>query len=191
VIPFTPFENGLKPQSTNRFSADDVRRAAYWGLLQEPLAGVSYAAEGLANWERSVGPGQWQATPEDPAMWRKAMFMPGAKQISLLGRLVTSTDYWSLRPQPKAIAVQPGDQSPQRFVLATSTQDKDFLLAYVPEDRTLELSLDSLPKSPSVSWFNPRSGEDNPAVAVLTGKSCQFPTPGPGDWLLVLKAGKQ
>jgi hypothetical protein len=60
----------------------------------------------------------------------------------------------------------------------------------VPEDRTLELALDSLPPSPSVAWLNPRTGQTNPAVAVVGGRSCQFPTPDPGDWLLVLKAGK-
>ena len=30
----------------------------------------------------------------------------------------------------------------------------------------------------------------HPAVAVVGGRSCQFPTPDPGDWLLQMKAGK-
>jgi len=190
VIPFAPYENGLAPQSTNRFSAGDVRRAVYWSLLQSPLAGVSYGGEGVANWDRSVGPGQEQATAADIAMWHKALFMPAAKQMSSLARLVTSIDFPSLRPDPKAVAVQPGEQSPRRFVTAAGTPDKDLAIVYVPEDRTLELLLDALPHSPSVYWFNPRTGESNPSVAVLTGRSCQFPTPEPGDWLLVLKVGK-
>jgi hypothetical protein len=50
--------------------------------------------------------------------------------------------------------------------------------------------LKSLPPSPAVSWLNPRTGEKNPAVAVVGERSCQFPTPDPGDWLLVMKTGK-
>jgi hypothetical protein len=190
VIPFAPYENAFAPHSTNRFSAYDVRRAAYSSLLLSPLAGVSYGAEGVANWDKSVGPGLMQATAADIAMWHKALFMPAAKQMSSLARLVTSMDFTSLRPDPKAVAAQPGEQSPRRFVTAAGTEAKDLSLVYVPEDRTLELVLDALPHSPSVSWFNPRTGQNNPAVAVLTGRSCQFPTPEPGDWLLVVRAGK-
>ena len=110
--------------------------------------------------------------------------------MSSLAKLVATTDFPSLRPDPKAVAVQPGEKSPQRFVTAVGTEAKDLSMVYVPEDRTLELVMDALPRSPSVSWFNPRTGQNNPAVAVLTGSSCQFPTTEPGDWLLVVKAGK-
>jgi hypothetical protein len=167
-----------------------VRRAVYWSLLLAPPAGLSYGGEGVANWDRGYGPGQMQATAADMAMWRKALFMPAAKQMSVLARLVNSTDFTSLRPDPKAVAVQPGEQSPKRFVAAVGTEAKDLAMVYVPEDRTLEVVMDALPRSPSVSWFNPRTGQYNPAVAVLTGSSCQFPTPEPGDWLLVVKVGK-
>jgi hypothetical protein len=40
------------------------------------------------------------------------------------------------------------------------------------------------------TWTNPRTGETHPAVAVVVGKTCQFPTPAPGDWLLTIRAGK-
>jgi hypothetical protein len=86
--------------------------------------------------------------------------------------------------------MQPGDQSPRRYIAAAGNEANTLSLVYVPEDRTLELSLDALPHSPSVGWFNPRTGDTNPAVAVVGGHACQFPTPNPGDWLLVLKAGK-
>ena len=123
-------------------------------------------------------------------MWRKALFMPAGKQMSYLARLMNSVDFWRLRPEQKAIAAQPGQESPARFIVAAATAAKDLSLVYVPEDRTLELLLDALPRSPSVGWFNPRTGENNPAVAVVTGSACQFPTPDPGDWLLMTKAGK-
>jgi hypothetical protein len=61
-------------------------------------------------------------------------------------------------------------------------------LVYVPEERSLDLALDALPPSPAVTWFNPRTGQSISAVGVVGSRSCQFPTPGAGDWLLVVKA---
>ena len=190
LIIFAPCENGTATQSRKRFSADDVRHAAYWGLLQSVPAGVSYAGEGVEDWGLSVGPKDPRTKGAEWPTWRKAMFMPAAKQMSSLARFMSTVDFWKLRPQPKAIASQPGDESPRKFIAAAGTDANTISLVYVPEVRTLEVALNALPPSPSVGWFNPRTAENNPAVAVVGGKSCQFPTPGPGDWLLVLKAGK-
>jgi hypothetical protein len=190
VIPFAPYENGAIAQSGKRFSSDDVRHAAYWSLLLAPPAGVSYGGQGVVNWDTTVGPKDEQTKATDLAMWRKALFMPAAKQMSSLAKVMTSIDFWKLRPDPKAVAAQPGEQSPRRFIAAANTQENTLSVVYVPEDRTLALLQEALPHSPTVSWFNPRTGENNPAVAVVAGGSCQFPTTEPGDWLLVLKAGQ-
>ena len=190
VIPFAPCENAIAAQSGKRFTSDDVRHAAYLSLLMTPPAGISYAGQGVLNWDETVNLKDGQADPDDLPMWRKALFMPAAKQMSFLAKFINSIDFWKLRPDQKAVASQPGQDSPRRFIAAAGTDAKTLSLIYVPEDRTLELSLDALPRSPSVSWFNPRTGENNPAVAVVAGSTCQFPTPNPGDWLLVTKAGK-
>jgi hypothetical protein len=190
LISFAPYENGVAAQSSKRFSSDDVRHAIYWSLLLAPPAGVSYGGQGVANWDTTVGPKDEQTKAADLAMWRKALFMPAAKQMSSLAKLMTSIDFWKLRPDQKAVAAQPGDLSPRRFIAVASTQENALSVVYVPEERTLALFQDAMPHSPTVTWFNPRTGENNPAVAVLAGTSCQFPTPDPGDWLLVMKAGK-
>ena len=190
LIPFAPYENGVAGQSGKRFSSDEVRHAAYWSLLLAPPAGFSYGGQGVVNWDTSVGPGIQQPSAADLPMWRKALFMPAAKQMLPLARFMNSIDFWKLRPEQKAVASQPGQQSPGRFITAAGTEDHTLSVAYVPEDRTLELIQDGLPRSPTISWFNPRTGENSPAVAVVGGRSCQFPTPGAGDWLLEVKAGK-
>jgi hypothetical protein len=190
LIPFVPYENGIAAQSKKRFGSDDVRHAMYWSLLMTPPAGVSYGAQGVVNWDRTVEPQEEKTKGADLPQWRKAMFMPAAKQVSNLANFMTSIDFWRLRPQPKAVATQPGDASPQRFIAAASNEANTLSIVYVPEDRTLELVLDALPPSPAVSWLNPHTGQKNPAVAVVGAGSCQFPTPDPGDWLLVMKAGK-
>ncbi len=124
VIPFTPYENGFIPQSHRRFSSDDVRHAAYWSLLLTPPAGISYGGQGVANWDTTVGPKDEQTKAADLPMWRKALFMPAAKQMSSLAGLMTSIDFWKLRPAPKTVAAQPGEQSPRRFIAAANSQRK-------------------------------------------------------------------
>jgi len=190
LIPFAPYENGVAGESGKRFSSDDVRRAVYWSLLLVPPAGVSYGAQGVVNWDPAVGPKNEQTGAPDLPMWRKALFMPAAKQMLHLSRFLNSIDFWKLRPDQKAVVSQPGQQSPGRFITAASTEDRTVSVVYAPEDRSVDLLLDALPRSPAVSWYNPRTGENRSAVAVVGGRSGQFPTPGPGDWVLEVKAGK-
>ena len=190
IIPFAPYENGIGAQSRKRFSADDVRHAIYWSCLLTVPAGVSYGGYGLLNWDSTIEPKAGEPLPEGLPLWHMALFMPAAKQVKQLATFANSIEFWRLRPEPKFVANQPGNLSPRRFIAAAGAQAKDLSVVYVPEDRTLEILLDALPPSPNVTWLNPRSGENSPAVAVVAARTCQFPTPDPGDWLLVMKAGK-
>jgi len=101
-----------------------------------------------------------------------------------------SVDFWRLRPQPGWIATQPGAASAWRFIAAAGMDTKALALVYLPEDRSVDVFLGELPPSPLTSWLNPRTGETNPAVAVVSENACQFAAPNPGDWLLMMKAGK-
>lgn len=188
LISILPSENSLAKDSKERFTADVVRHAAYSSLLLSVPAGITYGAAGVADWDVTLDqpPKRKNALP----LWHRALFMPAAKQMAHLARFVNSVEFWRLRPQPGFVAVQPGTMSPDRFIVAAGTEAKDLSVVYVPEERTLEIVLEALPASPSVTWFNPRTGQNSPAVAVVGGRSCQFPTPEPGDWLLMMKAGK-
>ena len=190
LIPFAPYENGVAAQSKKRFSSDDVRHAVYWSLFLAPPAGISYGGQGVANWDMAAEPKKDKTPGAGMPLWQKAMFMPAAKQMYCLGQFVNSMDFWRLRPQPNSVSAQPGELSPRRYIAAAATESKDLAVVYVPEERTVELALDALPPSPRVTWFNPRTGQSSPAVAVVSGSICQFPTPEPGDWVLVMRAGK-
>jgi hypothetical protein len=177
-------------QSHKRFTSDDVRHAAYWSELMGPVAGLTYGGQGVVNWDTTIGPATDKTPGASLPLWQKALFMPAAKQMGTLARLMIAIDFWQLRPAPKAITTQPGDLSPHRQIVAAATEQKNLTLVYVPAERTLEISVDALPTAPSVAWFNPRNGEGSPAVAVVSGQTCQFPTPAEGDWLLAAKKGK-
>jgi hypothetical protein len=78
----------------------------------------------------------------------------------------------------------PGAQNPRRYIACAKSEQKDLTVVYVPEDRTVEVLLDALPTAPGVKWFNPRTGETTPGVAVITERTAQVPTPNEGDWIL-------
>jgi hypothetical protein len=181
LIPFTPFENGVDARSQKRFSSDEVRQALYLGLLMAPPAGISYGGAGVVNWDAGD-------RSDDLPLWRKALFMPAARQMKYLSALMASRDPWLLLPRPDFVPAR--SDGLRRNVGAAAADEMDFSLIYSPQDRTLELYLTALPASASISWLNPRNGEHKSAVAVVSGQACQFPTPDPGDWLLLMKKGK-
>jgi hypothetical protein len=182
VIVFTPSENGLAAEGKKRFSSAEVRQAAYSGLLMSVPAGVSYGGYGVVNWDETVIPQAEKAPGANLPLWQKTMFMPAAKQMGFMAYFMNQIEFWRLRPAPSAA----GQQN-----VAAVSESKDAGMVYVVQARTLEVPLDLLPPSPRVTWVNPRSGETSPAVAVVVGQACQFPTPEAGDWVLQITAMKR
>jgi hypothetical protein len=184
IIPFTLCENGFDPKSLKRISADSVRKAAYCGLLMTTPAGISYEGFSVENWDGTVD-GTAQTGAIDLPAWKKALFMPGAKQMASLAKFVGSFEFWRLRPGPDVLASQRRETAANLRVASVGTEARDLSLFYSPVDRTIELLSDRLPAQPSLSWLNPRLGQVSPAIAVLVGQVCQLPTPELGDWLLI------
>jgi len=186
TIPFTPAENGVS-DGTKRFSTEAVRNAAYWGLLTSTPAGVTYAGENVSSWNSKIDPQPGETDGANLPLWEKALFMPAARQLVHLASLFHSMPFWHLTADQNLLATQPGTMGSGRFVAGALSPNKDLAVVYVPKERTVDLKSQALPAAPDVSWFNPRTGEKRPAMAVVGGQSCQFPTPDPSDWVLVLK----
>ncbi|HEY2953129.1 MAG TPA: DUF4038 domain-containing protein [Verrucomicrobiae bacterium] len=185
-----PYENHIAYQSKKPHTPESVRRAIYWSLLNGPTAGVTYGGHGVWGWDDGSKPPTDHPSTGTPLPWKKALTMPGAEQMAHLAEFFTSIDWWRLRPTPGIVVNQPGRATPAKFVTAASTDLKDLVLVYIPEERTVEVLLDALPPSPTITWFNPRTGEKSPAVAVVTANTCQFPTPSEGDWIMWMKSSK-
>jgi hypothetical protein len=186
-----PYENHIAYQSKKPISPEVARRAIYWSLLCAPTAGVTYGGHGVWGWDDGTKPPTDHPTTGVPLAWQKALTMPAAEQMAHLADFFASVDWWKLRPAPTVVVNNPGAQTPSKFIAGAKTDDKELMVVYVPEDRTVEIKLDLMPPSPNVTWFNPRSGEKSPAVAVVTANTCQFPTPAEGDWILFMKTDKK
>jgi hypothetical protein len=186
-----PYENHIAYQSKKPISPETARRAIYWSLLCAPTAGVTYGGHGIWGWDDGTKPPVDHPGTGVPLPWQKALTMPAAEQMAHLADFFASVDWWKLRPAPVVVVNNPGAQAPAKFIAGAKTDDKELMVVYVPEDRTVEIKLDLMPPSPNVTWFNPRTGEKSPAVAVVTASTCQFPTPAEGDWVLFMKTDKK
>jgi hypothetical protein len=160
-------------------------------VLDAPTAGVTYGGHGVWGWDDGTKAPTDHPTTGTPLPWQKALTMPAAEQMAHLVDFLSTIDWWRLRPAPIVVVNNPGVQTPAKYIAGAKSDEKDLMVVYVPEDRTVEIKLDSMPNSPNVTWINPRTGEKSPAVAVVTANTCQFPTPSEGDWILFMKTEKK
>jgi hypothetical protein len=160
------------------------RRLLWWNLLVNTPAGVSCGATDVAEWV--VIPRA--ATAAQP--WYQATSSPGATAIAPLSEYFGSRDFWRLQPIPQTVAPPSGTNLLRRPIVAASTESRDWLVAYAPDERAVNLAHRFLPARTGAAWFNPRTAATVPANAVNGTTSYNFVPPGPGDWLLVLNARK-
>jgi hypothetical protein len=179
----TPFNASGKMNAS--FAA---RRAMYWSLLSTPTAGVSYGNHAVPDWNDITSARINQSKRDIQWSWKTALATPAAEQVTHLVKFFTSIQFWRLRPAQDMLVTDPGLVEARRHIAAARTQEGDLAVLYVPEDRSLQIWFNDLPPSVETSWTDPRNGSKRPVIAVLNGDKIQFTTPGPGDWLLLLKS---
>jgi hypothetical protein len=180
-----PYEHHVAYQTKRPITAQEVRRAVYWTLLGAPVAGTSYGGHGVWGWDDGTRPPTDHPNSGTPLPWREALEMPGAREMGYVADLFTSMEYWRLRPAANALADQPGRAVPAQFIAAASSPERDLLVVYTPEVRTIRLDPAAIPTGRAV-WFNPRSGARTDARGAVEGAVSMFEAPGDGDWVLVI-----
>lgn len=182
-----PYENHLAYQSRQPFSPHKVRRAMYWSLLVAPAAGVTYGGHGVWGWDDGSGPPTNHPATGTPLPWRQALVMPAAEQMAHLAGLFQSIDWWRLRPAPELVVKQPGQDRPSLYIAAARAEAGDLVVIYTPEDRRIELNLANVQPHLAACWYDPRTGQRQPATPASAGDIQIFETPAPGDWVLLLE----
>jgi hypothetical protein len=97
--------------------------------------------------------------------------------------------WWTLLPAPELLANQPGQAEVRRTIAAARSDDGRLALLYVPAEESVSLRLDGLALPMGASWYNPRTGERQPAESPPSQGTWTVPTPGTGDWVLLLEGG--
>lgn len=179
----------LTPAPDSETDTTGARRSLWHNLLSQPTAGTSFLALPVAAWETNLVTNPAMLPRTMPA-WRSALFQPGTKNLAAAAEVLGPVDFGALRPAPRALMSQPGMESPRRHVAAASSEAKDLTLVYVPEDRTVGINRGALPARFTAAWHDFRTGQQPAAAPQMSTGVCTFSTPGPGDWLLILKAAR-
>ncbi len=170
-IPFGPFA---------------VRRAGYWSLLTAPTAGVTYG-------HNQIWP--WSDQPEVPAghegigvvgAWHEAVPAPGAENMRVLHEFFADLPWWRLRPHPEMVAGALADDSPERFIAASATDDGSQAVVYLPVGQALELRTGGIAQPSEAAWIDPRTGNEIGAPAPI-GARQEYTAPDERDWLLHIR----
>jgi len=171
-IPVKPVVDGeARYEDEDGTTPFEVRRAGYWACL----AGGFYSYGHGNNWK-------------SPLTWRNWYNSPGARQMTILGNLFRSIEWWELIP----------DQSV--FVnwiygnVAARSKDGDWILAYLTKKDTVSIKMDYIIGSGTVTgwWIDPSTG-DRKKIGIfnLPGKQDFIP---PAEWqdviLLIKKEPK-
>jgi hypothetical protein len=174
------------PETINSPSATSglSRRLLWWNLLLNTPAGVSCSAADIADWTTNP------RAPLTAQPWYQATSLASATAIAPISDCFSSKDFWRLNPLPPAVIRQPEIKIPRNQIVATGTELRDLIIAYLPEDRSIGIASRVLPARANGIWFNPRTGETSAANGVNASAAYTFATPAPGDWLLVLNAKK-
>ncbi len=179
-----PYEDHVAYQSHKRQTAYNVRRATYWSLLNAATAGSSYGAHGVWSWQTTAGVPLNHERSGEAKPWQQAIQLPGSTQMRYVAEVFESLPWWRLRPAPSLLAKQPGANDPARFVSASLSADNDAAVFYLPVGGAIELSAALPPGLSHAEWFDPRTGESQPAQRTGNG----YRAPDQQDWVLVLHA---
>jgi hypothetical protein len=167
--------HGLHDTTQPRWTADDVRRYAWWSVFAG-ACGFTYGDNSVMQMLRPKDKGNYGArTP-----WWQAINDPGAGQMKYLKQLMLSRSYFDRVPDQSLIA----DEG-KRYDYILATRGHNYALIYTYTGRTFRLS--PAAKGMKATWYNPRTGETT-SLSLVT--SLTFDPPGeprPGnDWVLIL-----
>ena len=186
------YEDHPSYDSGIRFTAHEVRRAAYWSLLVTPTAGVSYGHYSLWAWATEpepVGQGIRSQAAEVLQPWWTVLDTPGARSMTIVRRYLESGEWWRLRPAQEILLGQPGADDVLRFVTAGRTDDGRWTAIYLPLGGTVEVAR-AAADGRSARWFDPRTGRWQAAAGRhgATADALAFDAPDDEDWVLDLRA---
>lgn len=174
-------------QGKNGWQAVDARTLA-WRTRLSGAMGHTYGAGDLPP-KVPQGNGavwKWVTDPEKYDYWKKALQWESAFQMQHLHDFLAAIEWWRLEPAHDLIRNQPDDVTCQ-MVLAKSAAG-DLAVAYMPNNKAIEIDVSVFPASLSGRWFDPVHCRyiSIPGRVENTG-SHRFTPPADGDWVLLLQ----
>ena len=157
----------------NAASRIQIQRRAYWSVLCDGF-GHCLGVYPL-SW---FGPG-----------WEDALDSPGARAMTILGRLLGGSPWWDLIPDQeyRLIVEEVGEYRGLDCCAAAVTRNGRFGAAYLPSPRAITVDLARLADGlAAFTWVNPSTAERGPTTTRRTRGRSTFLPPWEHDALLVM-----
>lgn len=162
-----PIVNGEAIYEGDLGAAADVRRTAWLSFLSGAV-GYTAGINEVYAWE-------------DDAVAK--MGVPSSQQVALLGRVLRAVPWWRLEPAPGRICNQPAEAA--RLMAFALTADRRLGLAYLPDNRSIDLDLAGGPASYAALWVSPVTGACLAGPTVAAGR-VTLRAPDRRDWVLAV-----
>lgn len=174
--------HGLHDSLAARWTANDVRRYAYWSILSGG-AGFTYGENSVMQFKNSEGQDNSFGAVLN---WTQTMQAVGANQMKWLKKLIANQSFLNRKPAQEIVLNQG-----EKYAYLTALELKHAILVYTYTGREISLNLKKYDgKKVKSAWYNPRNGEYlNRSNFVIKG-IMKFNPPGEekegNDWVLQL-----
>lgn len=181
VIPFLPEENSVAGGGGKRVGDDLVRNAACWTLLGGLPSGVCYAGFGISEWRAAE---EGQSELDGVPLWRRALYLTGARQVSKLAEELGKLPFWTLSHDRKILKNPPIKTSPERLVTAATADEGMLTVVYSPKGEPIRLEAGAVPAQGTITWLKARTGESTTESGPI---GTELIPPDKEDWILIVK----
>ena len=175
---------GLHDSLEKRWTADDVRRYAWWSVFAGGC-GYTYGDNAVMQMHR---PGDTDGNYGVTDYWYQAINDPGASQMQYVKDLMLSRSYFDRVPDQSLIAGDVGE----KYDRLMATRGQHYAMVYTYTGRNISVKMDKLAgKTIKASWYNPRDGKYTTIGSFANKGVREFDAPGEvrdgNDWVLVLE----
>jgi hypothetical protein len=174
--------------SRKPFEPYHVRRAAYWSLLVTPPAGLTYGHNAIWPWLEQPGRAEGHSSLGVIPAWTEGLETEGIRGLALAKQFFLSGPWTELRPAQDLLVEQPGSKDVARYIVVSATPTRSWVVAYLPRGGTIRLRLQALPNPAQAHWFDPRTGQQQPARPSQKDGEAQFTAPNEQDWVLSIRS---
>lgn len=193
VRPFVLIESAY--EGDDNTPPERLRRQAWWAMLSG-ACGQFFGCHSIWYFDSR---GHRYSNRKPAATWRKALELPGSRDMVRLGAFLRQHPWHQLVPDLKDQLVTAGDGTDVSKVLAAITADGKLAMLYVPSQakfpHQLTLDLSRFAKPVHGRWFNPaQDAKELPLPSpLLNAKGQTVLTPGDNgsganDWVLILES---
>lgn len=174
---------GLHDTLQPRWTADDLRRYAYWSVFAG-ACGFTYGNNSVMQFYL---PGAKDRAYGATEAWTLAINAVGAGQMQYLKKLILSKPYFERVPDTTMVI-----DNGLKYDYVAACRAKNYALFYTYTGRHFKLNLSGLNASQfKAFWYNPRNGQISKPIKVDYATELEFNPPGEkadgNDWVLILE----